>query len=104
MDKKFTRRNFLEVSAAAAAGGFLIGCSNQGSRGDYYVPPLLETAPDGPELKAGLVGCGGRGTGAALTFLQSGPNLTITAMGDVLQDKLDACAENVEKETGVVVP
>ena len=104
MDKKFTRRNFLEVSAAVAAGGFLLGCSSKSGRGDYYVPPLLETAPDGPELKAGLVGCGGRGTGAALTFLQSGPNLTITAIGDVLQDKLDACATNIEEETGVVVP
>ncbi|MBD3275459.1 MAG: twin-arginine translocation signal domain-containing protein, partial [Candidatus Marinimicrobia bacterium] len=72
MSKGFSRRDFLEMSTAVAAGAFLVGCSS-GPKRDVYVPPLLDQAPDGPELKAGLVGCGGRGTGAAINFLDAGP-------------------------------
>jgi myo-inositol 2-dehydrogenase / D-chiro-inositol 1-dehydrogenase len=46
---------------------------------------MLEIAPDGKVLKAGIIGCGGRGTGAALNWLAAGPNVTVTALGDVFQ-------------------
>ena len=58
---------------------------------------FLDQAPDGPELKAGLIGCGGRGTGAAIDFLNAGPNLKITALGDVLQDRIDFVQGRTEK-------
>jgi predicted dehydrogenase len=59
---------------------------------------LLTQAPDGLLLKAGLIGCGGRGTGAAINYLDAGPNLQITALGDVFQDKLDQCRAQLKKE------
>lgn len=40
-------------------------------------------------IKVGLIGCGGRGAGAASQALQADPNVVLTAMGDVFQDRLD---------------
>jgi len=40
-------------------------------------------------IKVGLIGCGGRGTGAAIQALQADPNCQITAMADVFQDRMD---------------
>ena len=68
------------------------------------MPKLLEQAPDGKVIKAGLIGCGGRGTGAAIDFLNAGPNLQIVALGDVFQDKLDSCREILKKERNVEIP
>ncbi|MFA5244374.1 MAG: gfo/Idh/MocA family oxidoreductase, partial [Pedobacter sp.] len=39
-------------------------------------------------LKVGLIGCGGRGTGAASQALKADPNVILTAMADVFQDRL----------------
>lgn len=46
-------------------------------------------ASNSPTLKVGLIGCGGRGTGAAVQALRADPNVVITAMGDVFEDKLE---------------
>ena len=67
------------------------------------MPLLREQAPDGTVIKAGLIGCGGRGTGAAIDFLNAGPNLQIVALGDVFKDKLDACREVLKKEKNIDV-
>jgi myo-inositol 2-dehydrogenase/D-chiro-inositol 1-dehydrogenase len=52
---------------------------------------MLDKAPNGKKLKAGLVGCGNRGTGAALNFLAAGDGLEIVALADVFEDKLNEC-------------
>src|SRR5690606_32538276 len=70
----------------------------------YQLPPMLETAPDGPVLKAGIIGCGGRGSGAAMDFLNAGPNLTIVALGDVFQDRVDSLQEKLKNEKNIEVP
>jgi len=103
MEKKFTRRDFIGLGTAAAAGAFLIGCAG-GSKTEVYIPPLLDAAPDGPELKAGLVGCGGRGTGAAHNFLDAGPNLRIVALADVFQDRIDGTRQKLKDNKGVDIP
>jgi len=41
------------------------------------------------QLKVGLIGCGGRGTGAAAQALAADPDVVITAMGDVFEDRLE---------------
>ena len=78
--RDFNRRTFIGAVAAVGAGAVLASCKKS-------YPPLtfVDAAPDGPVLKAGLIGCGERGTGAALNFLKAGPNLKIVALGDVLQ-------------------
>jgi predicted dehydrogenase len=104
-----SRREFIEtvglIGAAGAVGAMVAGCSRVGEQYTYYQwPPLLDRAPDGPILRAGLVGCGGRGTGAANDFLEAGPNLQIVALADVFQDRLDECRTSLREDKGVDVP
>jgi len=104
------RREFIEtlgaIGAVGAVGALVTSCS--GGMGDQYAdypwPPLLEQAPDGPVLRAGLIGCGGRGTGAAMDFLSAGPNLEVVALADCFRDRLDSCRAKLQEERGVEVP
>lgn len=41
------------------------------------------------EIKVGVVGCGGRGTGAAGDCIKSAPGVKIVAMGDLVQDRVE---------------
>ncbi len=103
---KFDRRNFITKTTLGTIGaaGFLTSCSTTASKKDeILLPKLLDQAPDGKVIKAGLIGCGGRGTGAAINFLDAGPNLQIVALGDVFQDKIDACREKLKTEKNVEV-
>jgi predicted dehydrogenase len=102
MSKNFNRREFIGMGSAAVAAGLLVGCDTKKITLD--LGPFLDQAPDGPELKAGLIGCGGRGTGAAIDFLNSGPNLSIVALGDVFQDRIDECKDKLKKNKDVEVP
>ncbi|HUD48526.1 MAG TPA: Gfo/Idh/MocA family oxidoreductase [Candidatus Baltobacteraceae bacterium] len=83
-----SRRQFLKTSALA--GGALIA------------PAILHgqsAAPgDGPTLKIGLIGCGGRGTGSASQALNADKNVVLTAMADVFEDKLKASLESLRGE------
>ena len=106
---KTSRRNFLEKSAIGALG--VIGatqivksCTTGGSVGAVTVPEILKTAVDGQPIRAGVVGCGGRGSGAALNFLDAGPNLSIVAIADVFQDRIDGIRTKLKDEKGVELP
>lgn len=48
-------------------------------------------------LKVGLIGCGGRGTGAAAQALEADPNAVLTAMGDVFEDRLEKSLKELTK-------
>ncbi len=90
------RRSFLGKAAAAGAittigVAGLQACKKEMTNEELGLPPLLDQAPDGKKLRAALVGCGNRGTGAALNFLAAGPNLELIALGDVLSDKVEEC-------------
>jgi predicted dehydrogenase len=100
---RISRRNFLGTTAAAGLTSLtfpsvITSCSPDKKK-LKEVPEVtfLDLAPDGPELKAGLIGCGGRGTGAAIDFLNAGPNLKIVALGDVLEDRITSCREELKK-------
>lgn len=103
-----SRRSFLGKATALGVAGVIVpsvitSCSRKQSTA-AAAPVFLDQAPDGPILKAGVIGCGGRGTGAALNFLSAGPNLQIVALGDTFQDRIDACREQIKKEKGQEVP
>ena len=68
-----TRRNFLQTSSTAMAGAVFI----PGPR------------PVDPAIKIGLVGCGGRGTGAAVNMLVGRPRVELTAMGDMFESQIE---------------
>lgn len=100
------RRSFLTKTALGTIGaaGFITSCAGPSSKKDeIQLPELLEQAPDGRVIRAGLIGCGGRGTGAAINFLDAGPNLQIVALGDVFQDKIDNCRAKLREEKNVEI-
>src|SRR5437667_309585 len=74
------RRDFLKGSAAAVVGSSLAG--------QFALAPRVFAAGS-DLLKVGLVGCGGRGTGAASQALHADPHVQLTAMGDAFADKLE---------------
>ncbi|HVN56766.1 MAG TPA: Gfo/Idh/MocA family oxidoreductase [Bacteroidales bacterium] len=109
---EISRRKFLGTSAVVGAAGIvapvmLAGCG--GTKEDKKVAAVpeekwLDQAPDGPVLKAGVIGCGGRGTGAALNFLDAGPNLQIVALADTFRDRIDGFRAELKKQKNVDIP
>src|SRR5690606_32000028 len=72
------RREFLKTSALLA-GGALVG----------NLPFVGAHAGVDDSIKVAVVGCGGRGTGAAFNALGTGANIKIVALADVFRDRLD---------------
>ncbi len=108
-ESNFSRRKFLANAAAISAVGVigvnvLSSCSGpKKPELALNLPPLLETAPDGPPLKVGIIGCGGRGSGAMINYLDAGPNLVIHALGDTFKDNIEACRGKLKKEKNMEV-
>lgn len=50
------------------------------------------TRSDSDRLRIGIIGCGGRGTGALVNALRADPGTQLWAMGDVFRARIDACA------------
>jgi len=78
--KQVERRDFLKNSAVMAGGIMATGLSIESSA---YVNPVEK------EIKVSLVGCGGRGTGAAMQALSTRENVKLVAMADIFRDRLD---------------
>ncbi len=70
-----TRRSFLKQTATAAAAAPLMS--------------LRLHAGGSDELKIGLIGCGGRGTGAAFQALHTAGPVRLVAMADAFADRLE---------------
>ncbi|HXK07668.1 MAG TPA: Gfo/Idh/MocA family oxidoreductase [Verrucomicrobiae bacterium] len=79
-----SRRGFLTKSIGGAAAFQIIR------------PELVRGAAD-EKLKAGLIGCGGRGTQAMENILTACPNVEITAMADVFEDRLESSFRATQK-------
>lgn len=94
--RKFIGKAALAGAGLAGAGAILSGCRKKTDNKMPGLPPILKGAPKGRKLRAGLVGAGARGTGAAMNFISSGPDLEIIALADVFQDKIDACRARFE--------
>jgi len=80
-DRTQSRRDFLKTAGRLAAGGAVAGFSIAG-RGK---------AAEGEALRIGLVGCGGRGTGAADNILAGAQNVRLVALADLYKDRLEKC-------------
>jgi myo-inositol 2-dehydrogenase / D-chiro-inositol 1-dehydrogenase len=76
--KNASRREFLKTTSAAAAATTLLQWNN--------LPGAYAAGSD--EIRIGLIGCGGRGTGAAENAIKSAPGVRLVAMGDVFKDRL----------------
>ena len=62
------------------------------------VKPELVRGFAPPKLKAGLVGCGGRGSQAAIDLLTGAPNVELVAMADLFEDKLESSLGRMQKD------
>ncbi len=82
-----SRRAFLKKS-----GIVLVGSSLTYPAGLYASAKTKDAV-----LKVGLIGCGGRGTGAASQALHADPNVVLTAMGDVFEDRLASSLTELSK-------
>ena len=51
-------------------------------------------------IKVGLIGCGGRGTGAATQAMAAGPDIKLVALGDMFRENLDAARATLKQEGG----
>ncbi len=79
-----SRRDFLK-STTAAAGVLASGIHR------------VAHAAGSDVLKVGLVGCGGRGTGAAVNALNADPNATLVAVADLLPERSAAALRNIRQ-------
>jgi predicted dehydrogenase len=84
----FTRRDFCKATAMAG-GGILaatlpVGASAQVAGSD--------------KITVALVGCGGRGTGAAIQALSTELPVQLVAMADAFQDRLNTSLDNINQE------
>lgn len=72
------RREFLKTSALIAGGVFLNQFAFAGGHSSVD-----------DTIKIALIGCGGRGTGAATQALSTTQNIKLVAMADAFQDRMD---------------
>jgi myo-inositol 2-dehydrogenase / D-chiro-inositol 1-dehydrogenase len=82
------RRDFLKTTGAALVAGF---------------PAILKGAPVSNSIKVGLVGCGGRGTGAASQALKADDYAELTAVGDIYQERIDQCLSQLGRRSAAKV-
>jgi len=122
MDKATTtvsRRTFLSsaamisASGALGTGSFLTSCSGGEKNEDKLIPlrpseevyipvDLGDKAIEGRPLRAALIGCGNRGTGAALNFLEAGDGVSIVACADAFKDRLERCRAALKEKNNEI--
>ena len=75
--RALSRRTFLKTTAAAGAASLVAGTGGVFAAGS-------------DRIRVGLIGCGGRGTGAGIIdCAQSSPGVELVAMGDLFQDHIE---------------
>ncbi len=77
-ESEATRRTFVKAAALA------------GVAAAFSPAPVWGRAPAADRIKVGLVGCGGRGSGAAAQALAADEGVVIWAMADAFRDRLDS--------------
>jgi myo-inositol 2-dehydrogenase/D-chiro-inositol 1-dehydrogenase len=82
-----TRRDFIKTSAALVGGTMASGIAS--------IPGAYAAGSD--EIRVGIIGCGGRGTGAVDNVLSAAEGVRLVAMGDLFKDRLQQSLENLQK-------
>lgn len=112
---KMNRRDFLQRSTILGVGG-IVGVSALASacKGpkyvplrkpeEYYIPELPDKAAPGREIKVGVIGCGGRGSGAIQNLFDAADGIRLTALGDVFPDRLEGLRKMASEKLGQEVP
>ena len=85
-----SRRQFLQGSSAAIVGGTV--ATSLAGRAVH--------AGGSDLLKVGLIGCGGRGSGAAANAMQADSQVQLVAMADAFEDRLDLSKRTLKRKIG----
>ena len=88
----YSRRQFIKTAGLATAGTVLATHTSLGSGSIWRT--------NSNTLKVGLIGCGGRGTGAAGEALNADSNVILTAMADAFEDQLQSSYNNLKEKYG----
>jgi predicted dehydrogenase len=86
-----SRREFLQSTAAVGTAAL---AANIGLVGNAH-------AQGADVIRVGLIGCGGRGTGAAGQCLRAGRGVRLVAMGDAFEDRLNSCHQQLSNDNAV---
>ena len=85
MDNTTSRRRFLTNSASVAVAGAVM---------TQLAPSIYAAGSDA--IKVGLVGCGGRGSGAAAQALSADKGAVLTAVGDAFADRMESTLKGLQ--------
>ncbi len=79
-----SRRSFLFTAAAATTAASLVRAESAGR---------LQDPQGGDELRIGLIGCGGRGSGAVAQALSTKGSTRLVAVADMFVDRMEGCLD-----------
>src|SRR5215470_17219836 len=85
-----SRRDFLKTSSVAVVGGALAGSLGYARN--------AHAAQNDDTIKIALIGCGGRGSGAAAQALSTKGNVKLVCMADAFQYRIDQAIRNITNE------
>ncbi|MCC7475074.1 MAG: Gfo/Idh/MocA family oxidoreductase [Pirellulales bacterium] len=83
-----SRREFFKTSSGLAFGATLLGT---------MAVPRAVHAGVSEKIRIGLIGCGGRGTGAAENALKASPENVLVAVGDAFADRAETCLRQLRR-------
>jgi predicted dehydrogenase len=89
MNNHIPRRSFLKTSTGAVVGSTLA---------DSLAIAQNANVGGNDLLRVGLIGCGGRGTGAATQALKADRNVKLVAMADAFEDRLTRSLETLRQD------
>src|SRR6059036_2726803 len=91
IEGQVNRRSFLKTTSTAVVGGTLLG-------GLPIERSAYGALSPGDTIKVALVGCGGRGSGAADQALSTSGSVKLVACADAFKDRLDGSINNLQKK------
>jgi predicted dehydrogenase len=92
-DNGLTRRDFIRTASAASVA--TLAASFPGSGGLF--------AAGSDTIRIGIIGAGGRGTGAAIDAVNSSPGVEIVAVYDAFQDRVDKSLQTLREKVPAAV-
>jgi len=87
-NSNFSRRTF--VKSATLTGGLLLSPS--------FSLEAMANSSNNKKLKLALVGCGGRGTGAAVQALRADKDVELVAVADAFKDRIESSLKSINEE------
>ena len=114
-NKEMNRRDFLQATGMLGVGlvgtsALLSSCGKKTvntplrEAGTYYIPNLEDKADNGKEIRLGVVGCGGRGSGAVENVFAAADGIKVVALGDTCADRLSGLRTDIKNLHGQEVP